>query len=94
MCTTSAKILRLRILAKEAGIYLRRQVDLAGMELQESLLSRKRTDCDNALKELSEVREDRTAGIRLHSPQVSTSVEVADSELPVEVAEYGRWNNE
>jgi len=54
--------------------------------IQKPLLGRKRSDGHDPLQQLSEIRENRRTRIRFHATEVTTSVEIANSEFTVNKA--------
>lgn len=61
--------------------------------IEEALLCRESPDCDNALKKLSKVCENRAPCIRLHPAKIPTRIEIPYGKLAIyEPDDDGREN--
>lgn len=100
MNTTSEARVSIRQKTSDAdGAYLRREVDLRCVEVEEASLCGEGSDGDDTLEKLSEVREDGTASVRLHTTQVPTRVQIANGKTTVYVTEdrsreYKQWEDD
>lgn len=62
--------------------------------IEEALLCRESSNCDDALKELPKVGENRTPCIRLHPAKIPTGVEIPYGKLAINEPDDDSGENE
>lgn len=68
------------------------KIDLVVKAVCETSFGAERANSDDTLEQLAETGEDGWAGVRFHTPEITTSVQVANGELAVDDSDERRGN--